>query len=111
MSVHLPIDADLWTLFWNSEPPADGHRSSGELTLLFDDLAAAAKVKSISIGEGFFLLYAVSNENEIVHQAIVLAADVLNTGKAMTSTARYLPIKAAGGKARVFVRYLGSECP
>jgi hypothetical protein len=111
MTTHGPLQADLWTLFWNSELPADGNRSPGELTLAFEDVARAAGTKEIEPGSGFFLLYAVSNENEIVHQAVVAAADLLDTGKAMTSTARYLPIKSAGGKARIFVRYLGAECP
>jgi len=109
MTAHVPLETDLWTLFWNSDPPADGHSLPGQLTICFDDLAVAAKAKSISTRSGFFLLYAVSKENEIIHQAVVGAAYLLDTGKAMASTARYLPIKAAGGKARIFVRYLGSH--
>jgi hypothetical protein len=109
MTAHVPVKVDLWTLFWSSDPPADGPRLPGELTIWFDDLAKAAKTKSIRPREGFFLLYAVSNKNEIVQQAVVAAADLIRTGKAMASTARYLPIKLAGGKARIFVRYLGSQ--
>lgn len=111
MTAHVQLQADLWTLFWNSELPADGHRSPGELTIWFDDLAAFAKVESIKTGPGFFLLYAVSNENEIVHQAVVAAADLFETGKAMASSARYLPIKTAGGRARIFVCYVGELQP
>lgn len=109
MTAHAPLETEVWSLFWNSNPPIEGHRLPGELTVLFDDLAVAAKVKSIRVGSGFYLLYAVNSTNEIVHEAIVAAADLLSTGKAMVSTARYLPIKAAGGKARIFVRYLGSQ--
>lgn len=111
MTAHVPLQADLWTLFWNSELPAGGHRSPGELTLWFDDLAAIAKTDLVRAGSGFFLLYAVSNENEIVHQAIVAGANLLETGRAMASSARYLPIKTAGGKARIFVRYVGELQP
>ena len=110
MTALVPHEVDLWTLFWNSELPADGPRSPGELTILFDDLAALAKADWMRTGDGFFLLYAVSNENKIIHQAIMAGADLIEAGKAMASTARYLPIKTAGGKARIFVRYLG-EAP
>jgi hypothetical protein len=109
MTAHLPHQVDLWTLFWTSDLPADGPRSPGELTIWFDDLAALAKPDWMRTGDGFFLLYAVSNENEIVHQAIVAGADLLDTGKAMASSARFLPIKTAGGKARIFVRYVGTQ--
>jgi hypothetical protein len=109
MTAHVPLETGLWMLFWNSDPPADGHSLPGELTVCFDDLVVAAKAKSMGSGSGFFLLYAVSSTNKIVHEAVVAAADLLQTGKAMASTARYLPIKAAGGTARIFVRYLGSQ--
>jgi len=111
MTAHVQVQADLWTLFWNSELPADGHRSPGELTLWFEDLAAIATTKLIEARSGFFLLYGVSNENEMVHQAIVAGADLLETGKAMASSARFLPIRTAGGKARIFVRYVGELQP
>lgn len=106
MTAHVQPRADLWTLFW-TEPPADGHCSPGDLTLAFDDLARVLGKELVGTGDGFCLIYAVSNENEIVHQAVVAAANLLDTGKAMASTARFLPIKSAGGKARIFVRYLG----
>ena len=109
MTAHVQPRADLWTLFWTSEPPADGHRSPGDLTLAFEDVARMLCTGLVQAGHGFCLVYAVSNENEIVHQAVVAAANLLNTGKAMASTARFLPIKSAGGKARIFVRYLGSQ--
>lgn len=111
MTANEMLEVDLWTLFWNSKLPADGHRSPGELTVWFEDLSAIAGGKSVQLrpaSEGFYLLYAVSNENEIVHQAVVTQADLFETGRAMASSARFLPIKTAGGKARVFVRYLGT---
>ena len=109
MTAYVQRRADLWTLFWNSEAPTDGHRSPGELTLAFDDLARVLSTGLVEAVDGFCLIYSVSNENEIVHQAVVAAANLFDTGKAMASTARFLPIKSAGGKARIFVRYLGSQ--
>jgi len=121
--VSVASEADLWKLFWNSKFPTDGSRSPGELTLWFEDFstvvrhilstkkdeAAGKSVRRLTNKGLFYLLYAVSDDNEIVHQAVVPQASVLDAGRAMASSARLFLIRTASGKARIFVRYLGSE--